>query len=209
MENNFNDTSIRENRLVQSLINSIPAMLFAVDEDVRILASNLAAAKLLGVGGQHILKRAGEVLHCIHSELIQTECGATPFCQHCPIRRSVQKSIRDKIHVREVADFQLFDGYKVNRFKGVIITSPLIDADDKAMLMIADLHLVTDHQHFFTICSHCRKKIKSSHNIWVNMETFFRNFFNVTISHGVCQSCYKNEIARIDGLKAPKKDRDK
>jgi len=63
--------------------------MFVVDEDVRIVEFNRAAAQFLREGREQILRqRGGDILHCIQSEVTPEGCGHAPACKECIIRNS-------------------------------------------------------------------------------------------------------------------------
>ena len=78
------------------ITDSIPFPLFVVDEDVRILSFNRAAASMLGANPEVTLnRRGGEALHCIHSTEAIGGCGASEPCKTCIVRASVGLSCRN------------------------------------------------------------------------------------------------------------------
>jgi signal transduction histidine kinase len=73
----------------QSLFDAIPVPAFAVDEDVRILHLNRAAAELAGPERPALNQRGGEVLACLQAVNNPEGCGRGEACQSCVIRGSV------------------------------------------------------------------------------------------------------------------------
>ena len=67
------------------LFNAMPMPVFVVDEDVRILEYNAAAARLLGSDKRAVLqRRGGAVLHCLHATESLEGCGQAPACFPLP-----------------------------------------------------------------------------------------------------------------------------
>jgi PAS domain-containing protein len=84
------------------LFDAMPVPVFVVDEDVRILDYNEAAARLLGPKKRTVLqRRGGEVLHCVHSTESPDGCGHAPACKDCVVRNSVKAASRGKKTVRQ------------------------------------------------------------------------------------------------------------
>src|ERR1017187_6006275 len=71
------------------LFDAMPMPVFVMDEDVRILECNAAAARLFGPDKQTVVKRrGGEVLHCVHAVKVPEGCGRAPACPDCPVRKA-------------------------------------------------------------------------------------------------------------------------
>jgi hypothetical protein len=65
---------------MKAVLDALPSVVFVVDGDVRIQEYNAAAAGLLIADGRTIVKRrAGEVLHCLHSNDVPEGCGRASF----------------------------------------------------------------------------------------------------------------------------------
>ena len=95
------------------LFDAMPVPVFVVDEDVRILECNAAAARLFGPDKQAIVKRrGGEVLHCVHAMEVPEGCGHAPACPDCPVRKSVRAASRGRRVMRQEARMELAAGGK-------------------------------------------------------------------------------------------------
>ncbi len=95
------------------LFDAMPMPVFVVDEDVRILECNAAAARLFGPDKQAIVKRrGGEVLHCVHAMEVPEGCGHAPACPDCPVRKSVRAASRGRRVMRQEARMELAAGGK-------------------------------------------------------------------------------------------------
>ena len=67
-----------------------------VDQDVRIQEYKGTASVYLMAEGMTILnRRAGELMHCIHSSEVEEGCGSSPFCKECIIRNSVTEAFQE------------------------------------------------------------------------------------------------------------------
>ena len=52
------------------------------------------------------------------------------------------------------------------------------------------------------ICSYC-KQIRNDDGYWQQVEEYISQHSGALFSHGVCPSCYKKEMARLDAKNAP------
>jgi hypothetical protein len=100
--------TLNERSLLRAVFDALPSLIFVVDRDVRIHEYNAAAAELIMAGRETILRRrAGEILHCIHSDEVAEGCGRSSSCKNCIIRGSVNKAFAGHphcIHSDEVAE---------------------------------------------------------------------------------------------------------
>ncbi|MGB8368560.1 MAG: PAS domain-containing protein [Limisphaerales bacterium] len=98
------------------LFDAMPMPVFVVDEDVRILECNAAAAKLLGKSKQFLVgKRCGEALNCIHAREVPEGCGRSPDCGGCVVRKSVRAASQGRSVIRQEAKMQF--GHNGSRTK--------------------------------------------------------------------------------------------
>jgi signal transduction histidine kinase len=136
----------RRTDFLHHLFDSIPSFLFIVDSDVRIFHLNAASQKLLGAERDSILlKRGGEVLHCIHSREVPEGCGRALPCKDCMVRTSVTKAFRgEKIH-REMTKMSLVTGGNVAEVS-LWITAELMEYEGQkfALLIMEDITELKD-----------------------------------------------------------------
>ncbi|MBB1094566.1 PAS domain-containing protein, partial [Rhodopseudomonas palustris] len=98
----MNSSDDIDDSMFQTLFNAIPSLIFMVDDDVRILEYNTAAAEFLSVERKTILKRrAGDVFHCLHSTETIEGCGQAPFCKNCVVRNGVREAFEGNRVVRK------------------------------------------------------------------------------------------------------------
>jgi hypothetical protein len=192
MEKEFNNPGI-----IQAMLDSIPAIVLAVDADVKILAYNRTAQALINLKEPVYLKRAGEILHCIHPKKEGKDCGKTSQCQDCLIRQSVNHCFAQKNQVRAVAELELETQKGVERFQGVIQVVPMMNDESKVMIMISHLRNVTQESRILNICAKCMKKVRSQKGKWINIEHYFKESLDVYLSHGYCDECYKEALAQL------------
>jgi PAS domain-containing protein len=107
------------------LFDAMPMPVFVVDEDVRILECNAAAARLFGPDKQTVIKRrGGEVLHCVHAVKTLGGCGRSPACPDCPVRKAVQAASRGQHVTRQKARMELVAGSRTTKVDLRISCSP-------------------------------------------------------------------------------------
>lgn len=74
---------------LQTFLDSLPAPIFVVDNDVTVQAANRAGYAVLGKRPDQVLQRLGGVVfECAYARLPEG-CGRTVHCSGCAIRRSV------------------------------------------------------------------------------------------------------------------------
>jgi hypothetical protein len=115
-----------------------------VDRDVTILDYNAAAGGFLGVGPRRVLRRrAGEVLHCLHSRDVSAGCGHGPFCQSCLVRGAVNEAFEGKKCVRRQVIMELCSGRSVKRLNVLLTASPFeYQGHERAVLVLEDLSAI-------------------------------------------------------------------
>jgi hypothetical protein len=81
-------------KMLGPMLDAVPHPTFLVDEDVKIISVNKASLELIGKNPNLIIRRrAGEILHCIHSKETEEGCGRSFFCSDCVIRIPVRLRI--------------------------------------------------------------------------------------------------------------------
>lgn len=188
----------------KSIMDAIPAFVFAVDEDVRIIEYNAAAAALLDNGRISVIHtRTGEALHCIHSTEVPEGCGRAPVCKECVIRNSVTSAFTGEMIARKRARIELSaDGGATNEIFAVITASPFVLNGNKLVLLqIEDISELIAMQEIVQICMKC-KKVQSGNEFWSALESYFKNSWGIEFSHGYCPECGAEEKKRFrDAIK--------
>jgi diguanylate cyclase (GGDEF)-like protein len=130
---------VRDSNFLQKLIDSVPAMLFIVDHDVKIIHFNRAAAQVVG-SEKVLMKKGGEILDCINAGDIPEGCGRSPHCAECVIRNSVNKSFAGQAVYGELAEMKLSHGGRIDDvFFKVTATSFSHENDTFALLVLDDI----------------------------------------------------------------------
>jgi PAS domain S-box-containing protein len=156
----------------RAILNAIPAMIFVVDNDVRIRDLNDAAAAVFGQDKVTILnRRGGEVLHCLHSYDVPEGCGRAPFCRTCVIRNSVTRSLQGHAVTRQRTKVELLLGETSQELELLITASPMPDSDEQlALLIIEDISELSTLRNIIPICAKC-KQIRDDQEYWHSIES--------------------------------------
>ena len=175
---------------LRAFLDAVPALLFVVDEDVAILECNAAASRLLDVDKADALKRrAGDVLHCIHSTDSEDGCGRGPFCRNCIIRSSVVKAFLGQEIVRRRAKMELVTENGVREIYALISVSSFTHAGERfALLLIEDISQLVELQKIVPICASC-KKIRDDKGYWHQIEEYIKTHSETEFSHSICPDC--------------------
>jgi PAS domain-containing protein len=121
------------------LFDAMPLPVFVVDEEVRVLECNMAAARLFGPDKQTVLKRrGGEVLHCVNAAKAPEGCGHAPACSDCPVRKAVQAAARGRTVTRQKAQMELVVGGKTARVALQISCNPFTYERSKFILLVLE-----------------------------------------------------------------------
>ena len=189
----------REKRdMLRAVFDALPSLVFVVDQDVRIQEYNAAASDLLMAERKTVLKRrAGEILHCIHSSEVQEGCGRSSFCKDCIIRNSVTEAFQGNRVVRRRTRIELIRDTNKIEIYALITVSPFSFQDRPlVLLVIEDISEIAELYRMIPICSVCGK-VRDDKESWMRVEAYFKNNWDVDFSHGLCPDCYKIESDKL------------
>lgn len=176
--------------IVATVLDAIPSFIFVVDDDVRIIGYNQAASELLAQNPEQvILRRAGEILHCVHSTESPKGCGRAEFCGTCPVRNSVNESLGGHRVVRKRARMELVGEGGTVQIYLLVTTSPFTYKNQSlALLILEDISELMELKSILPICSHC-KSIRNDQKYWQEVEEYFKHHLDLDFSHGLCPKC--------------------
>jgi len=90
------------------LFDAMPLPVFVVDKDVNVLECNAAAARLFKSGKQTSKRRkAGDILHCLHTTESPKGCGGATACSDCGLRAAVRAASQGQSTMRQWAEMEL------------------------------------------------------------------------------------------------------
>jgi PAS domain-containing protein len=183
---------------LEAIIDALPSPIIVVDDDVRILSYNLAAAPLLGGEHDRILRtKGGDAVNCLHSTDTPAGCGGSEACKRCVIRISVNKSYSGNIVVREKSEMQLVRGEKVEEIQMLVTTAPFKYKDKSYVLVVLeDITDLLELGSILPICAHC-KKIRNDQEYWHRLASYLHKHLDINLAHGVCPECMKEHYPYV------------
>jgi PAS domain-containing protein len=179
------------NDFVGTILDAMPLPVFVVDDDVKIIDANQTASQMLGKDPTMIFRRrAGEILHCVHSKEAAEGCGTAPACEECIVRNSVSASFRDHKTVRQKARMELVEEGKGIKEIYLLVTAAPFEYHGKefVLLILQDMSELMKLKRILPICSFC-KKIRDDDQYWHSVEQYFNEHIDQEFSHGVCPEC--------------------
>ena len=199
------DNRIDKPDMLRVVFDALPSRVFVVDDDVRIQEYNSAAAYLLMADRKTVLKkRAGDILHCVHSVEVPEGCGRAPACKTCIIRNSVSEAFQGNRIVRRRARIALISNEHQTEIYALITASPFSFQEKlHALLVIEDISEIAELQRLIPICCVCRK-LRDDKEAWMGVETYFKNSWDVDFTHGYCPDCFKIEMDKVKAAKIAK-----
>lgn len=173
-----------------AILDAIPSPILVVDEDVKIIAYNLAASQILGQNPELVLRRrAGDILHCLHASKTPEGCGRSQICQDCPVRNSVNASIQGQRVVRRKARMEMVRQGNLVESYLMVTTAPLTHLDHHLVLLILeDISEIMELKSILPICMHC-KRIRDDQQYWQSVERYFKDHLDLDFSHSLCPQC--------------------
>jgi hypothetical protein len=182
----------------RAVLDSMPAMVMVVDEDVRVLESNRAAADMVvegPLGSQ--LRRAGDAMLCINSRAHAQGCGHSDACRHCCVRNSVLEALSGSAVVRRRARLEYLRGEDIQEVWALVSATAIVFGGQRRVLLVIDnISDLTDIQGFLPICCVC-KKIRPAKDNWMPLESYFKSYWDVDFSHSYCPTCMEAERERL------------
>ncbi|MFH0920383.1 MAG: PAS domain-containing protein [Fibrobacterota bacterium] len=185
--------------LFQQLFNANPLITFVVDDDVRIVEHNSAAATLFaGEKRTVIKKRGGDALDCLHSRETSGGCGRAPFCKDCIIRNAVKEAFLGNHVFRSKHRMELLRNENIQEIYALVTVSPFVFGGNRlALLILEDIGEIVELKRLLPVCCVC-KRIRNDQEYWVRMESYFHQHLDIDFTHSYCPSCSKKAMDEID-----------
>jgi len=180
----------------RALLDALPVWAFVVDDAVRVLDLNAAAAQVFTPEGTSVLsRRGGEVLHCLHALDSPAGCGSGPFCPDCAIRNSVAECLRGARISRRRTRVTLVSAGLKRDYELLVSASPMpARGAPRALLILEDMSELSALQDIVPICAGC-KRVRDDQEYWRSVERYLRDRLGVDFTHGVCPSCQRKVYA--------------
>ena len=131
--------SERDEPLFIAIFDALPSMVVVVDQDLRIQECNVAALTLMMTDKQAAInRRAGNIIHCLHSKDVPWGCGKAQYCSNCSIRNSVIETFKTNSLVRNCIRLDLVRDGNIVEVCAVLTTVPLTYNDTQLALLVID-----------------------------------------------------------------------
>jgi hypothetical protein len=169
-----------------TVFDALPFAAFVADDDMRVLAVNPAARRLLGAGDvAELRQRHGEALHCINSG---DGCGRSAACQECVVRGLTTFAIKGGEPARRRARLEYYEEGNVQQMYALVTAAPLEYGGRRcALVCIENLTLLLSLTDALPICMSC-KKVREE-GLWLQVEAYLDTHLDLKFSHGLCPEC--------------------
>jgi len=175
---------------LKAVLNAIPSPVLVVDDDVRIVDLNHAAAQWLNAHPSAVLKlRGGEALHCIHASETPGGCGAAPACYDCVVRNSVREAYAGKQAIRKTYPMHLTIDGKTEDVNILVTTAPIDYNNERLVLLVLeDISELVSLRRIVPMCAGCRK-VRDDQEYWQRVDLYFKRHLDIDVSHSICPDC--------------------
>jgi hypothetical protein len=172
--------------LSTAVFDAFPFPAFVVDDDLRLLAANPAADRMVSGGAvTQIDRRGGEALQCINSA---GGCGRSEACPGCVIRNAVTFAVADGQPVRRRALLEFSDDRGLRQMHALVTASPLAwEGRRAALLWFEDLALMLAMSDALPICTGCREVRDES--LWLQIQGCLEAQPHAAAPLGLCERC--------------------
>ena len=177
---NSTNTSPDTRNFYRAVLDANPSPVFVVEEDVLIVDYNSSAGAMISQDRKQVVhKRAGDILHCVHSTETPEGCGRSPYCRNCIVRNSVNESLNGQRLIRQKVQMELIvNGVEIEA-PFLVTTTPLNFEDKKLVVVIfEDISEITALKQLLPICSSC-KQVRNDGQYWQTVESYFETHLNV------------------------------
>ena len=187
------------NDIVGPMLDAMPHPVFLVNNDIAIVGLNKASRKMIGKEPEVIIRRrAGEILHCIHSKETEEGCGYSDFCNDCIIRNSVNQAFRGQTIVRKKVKMEMVYPDKIEKVYLSIITSPF-EHNEKlfVLLQFENITELTELRGLIPICCICHN-IREDNEYWHRIDSYFHKYLDLQFTHSICPKCTQKHYPELD-----------
>jgi hypothetical protein len=156
--------------------------------DFLILRDNdLKRTKELKLSCTH-QSRADGILSC---RSLETERGYLLFCERPILAKN------RAIEQMGVINNELINLQRESVKKNLLLEKLRGELDERIRELEATLAQVKQLEGIIPICAYC-KKIRDDQSIWHRMEQYISEHSEAQFSHGICPSCFKGEIDKME-----------
>lgn len=189
-----------DNSFCRSILDALPAPVFIVDDDMRIIDLNRMATAVFDLDLPTAFRqRGGQALHCLHATDVPAGCGRGPFCRACVMRNAVNESLKGTYVTRRrtKVEFQLPGG---TRKLDLLVTASRVPGPERlTLLILEDISEIVRLRDLIPICPRCRNT-REDDEYWVDVKSYFLENSGVGRGENVCPDCRKTlypELARV------------
>jgi PAS domain-containing protein len=176
--------------LLGTVLDAIPANIFMVDKDVKILGLNRKALLMLSQNPESIIRHpAGEVLHCIHSTETPGGCGTSDSCRECLVRAAVSKSFRTNQTVRQKVQMELVTEQGVSKISLLITTTSFeFQQEMFVLLILEDISELMELMELLPVCVRC-KEVMDDSKVRQTVKQQFKEQLDMVCTDQLCAKC--------------------
>lgn len=187
-----------ESELLSIALNAMPHPVLLVTGDVELLWANESGLDFLATDlDDDLLKKGGEILHCVNSTRHPEGCGKSPECQSCPIRSGTQKAMNGGITSRQQIQLETSSPSGVNKSPFLLTIHPFgYNGRSVALVIMEDIVELHTLRQLVPICAHC-KNIRCPDDSWESVETHMTRHASMKFTHGLCPECLQEHYGEF------------
>lgn len=194
------DELLGQKGFFQKLFDAIPALTLVVDAKGNVRAINEATANLLGSPEEVVqMGKGGNILSCVNA--MGNECGLTPVCDFCVIRKTSMEAIQGHTVRRAKGDLEIISQGKSQLIRVLVSSAPFnYKGQSLAIVIIENVTSITELSGILNTCAFCGR-IKNHQGNWQKLEPFIQENSEIDFSHGICPDClsqYYSEYRSIN-----------
>lgn len=179
-----------QEELLQVIFDTFPSYVFITDYQARIVMANRTAKRLMGEEAEMVLRRlCGEVIHCLREMESCEECGNTPFCKECVVRRAVEAARSGKALFQQRAPMYLEIQGQAREMEFLVTSAPLpLLGRELILLVLEDVTEMVQLRRLLPMCASC-KKIRNDNQYWEEVSSYLNKNAGLNFTHGYCPDC--------------------
>ena len=172
-----------------SLLNALPAGIFFLNTDFRVVGLNESAEMVFGPEAEVVGVGPGDALHCINALVTGQGCGTSPECESCLLRRTTFEALADqKVYQREVAVKVRVGGQDEKRLLLISAAPYRWEQTPLAAVLLQDVTRLHRLRGLIPICASCNK-IRYAKKDWEQLEAYIEEHSFAEFTHGLCPDC--------------------
>ena len=131
---------------LSSIFENVPVAMILVDRDRRVRKVNRSTVEFMDRPAEQMVGlRGGEALRCLHSLDDPKGCGFGPFCETCPVRRTVMATFETgESHFRVEAELP-FDRAEKEELLTFLVSTAVIDNPEGRLVLVC-IEDITDRR---------------------------------------------------------------